>query len=108
MKMGNRIDLDARALGQRRYLNRCAGRWREREMRGVDLIDGREIRQVSQVNRRLDDRFEARAGGVQNRGEVLHHALGLLPNSVADELARLRVNPDLSAQEQPVTRADGL
>jgi hypothetical protein len=92
----DRLDLHERAARQRRHLHRRTRRRRCREALAVDLVDRREVFQIDEVNRRLDDAIERAACRGEHRAQVLHDPLGLradIPG--ADQLAALRIERDL-------------
>ena len=72
--------------------------------RRVDRVDRREVGDVGQEDRRLDDVRPGQAGGVEDGREVAQGPLGLGLDAV-DELAGRRIEPELAgAEEEPVGR----
>ena len=74
---GDRLDLDPRALRQRGDGERRARRRRVAHEPGVDRVEGREVVDVGEEARRLDDVGEGAARRVEHRLEVAQHPLGL-------------------------------
>ena len=69
------------------------------EVARVDLVDGAEVLEIGEEDRRLHDRRERRARRRQHRAQVLEHAFRLAPHVArADHLAGLRIERDLPEQ----------
>src|SRR6266852_8849341 len=100
------IDLDARPSRERTRLDGRARRWRLLEIASVGFVDLGELSQVGDEDRRLHHLVEARAAGLEDRLQVLHHALGLRADVALDLLAGRRVGRDLTRHEEEGPRAD--
>jgi hypothetical protein len=75
-------------------------------VRGVHGVHGGEFVQVGQVDRRPHDVGEACAGTFEQRTKVPHHLLGLRRDVPLDEGVRLRIETDLSREEQQTSGTD--
>ena len=74
-----------------------ARRLRKAEILFVDGVDGSEIVDIDEKDRRLHDVDIMIPGGAENRAEIFNHALCLRGDITADELACLRIECDLTA-----------
>src|SRR5215208_6234140 len=72
------LDFNLRARGERRDLDRRAGRRRVARMTGVDLVHRLEVAEVGQEDRGLDEPIEPAACLFEDRTEVAKRLLGLL------------------------------
>src|SRR5436190_6191892 len=103
----DRFDLDLRARRQGGNLNRCARRRLLTDVARVDLVHRREVAEVREVDRRLDEAIEPAAGRLEDRAQVREHLLGLLPDPAAD-LRVTRPQPKLARHEDESRRLDRL
>jgi DNA-binding MarR family transcriptional regulator len=87
----DRVDLHLRTPWKRSDADRDPRWGLVREERPVDLIDLRESRQVSHVDRHPYRARQARPRRLADGAQVLQTATCLLSGAVADDLARLRI-----------------
>src|SRR5690606_26898362 len=104
----HRVDLELRALGQRRYLD-----GRTRGVRLVEVfrhhrIDHRELRQVGEVEADARDVVQRTAGRLADRAQVVEGTARLGGEVTGNEFAGGRVERDLSGQEDAAAGAHGL
>ena len=107
----DRFDLDMRAPSGSAATAKVerAGGGGVPHARAVDRVDGGEIVHVDEEDRRLDDRIQRKAGGLQHGREIVEHLRGLAGDAALDEFAGCRIEPDLSAAEDEAAGgADGL
>jgi len=108
LNQGDCFDLDLCIARQSRCLHRCSRRRVFAKEAAVDFIHCRKVIHVRQKNRRLDNLFQARLTGLQNRGKVPHHLFSLFGNSARNKFSRRRVNRNLSRAEQQIAGANRL
>ena len=96
---GDRLDLDQRARGQLRDLDRRARRRRVADVPRVDLVHAGEVVEVLEKDRRLHEPVERRARGLEDRAQVREHLLGLLGDPARDELLRAGPQRELARDE---------
>jgi hypothetical protein len=80
------LDLDERAGRKPGHLDGRAGRRLVAHVLLVHLVHRREVVEVLQEHRRLDEPVETRARRLEDRAEVRQHQLGLVGDVVADDL----------------------
>src|SRR5918993_3600238 len=104
---GDGLDLDQAPLGQGRDLDRRARGRRVRHEAAVHGVHRREVADVREEDRGLDDVGPGETGRVQHGSEVAQRSLGLRLDAL-HELAGRRVQPQLAAAEQEPVDGDGL
>src|SRR6202042_279029 len=72
------------------------------EVFGHDLVDGREVRQIGQENRRLDHLVEGGAGGRDDGLDVVEHTARLRLDVSLDQVLGDRIQGDLTRKPQGV------
>ncbi len=103
----DRLDLDQGAARQGGHLDGAAGRRGLDDVPGVDGVDRREVGQVGQEDRGLDDVGQRHAGGREDRLQVDQRPLRLVVDAV-EQLAGGRVQPELAGAEDEAVDGDGL
>src|SRR6202041_719477 len=73
-----------------------------------DLVDLREMPEVGQENRRLDDVVEAGAGGRNDRLQVFEYPARLYFDVALDQFLGERIQRDLTREPQGIAGPDGL
>src|SRR5919198_1913161 len=104
----DRLDLDERAGGQLRDLDGGAGRRRITDVLDVHLVHAREVVEVLQEDRRLDDPVERAARRLEDRPQVREHLLGLTADLVGDHLGVVGTQRELAGDEHESVRLDRL
>jgi hypothetical protein len=74
----------------------------------VHLVHPREIAEVGQVDRGLDEALETAPRRLQDRLEIREDLLGLLLDRVADDLTVIRPQRQLARGEDEIAGANGL
>ncbi len=78
------------------------------EVLGVDGVDAREQLQIHQIDRGAHDVLERRAGRLEHRAQIREHTRRLGFDFPIYECIRLRVERDLTRDEDPSVALDGL
>src|ERR1051326_101530 len=78
------------------------------EIRGIDFVHGLEIRDVSKENGCFDHVIERKPFSSQKAREVVQPPPGLRPDVAGNNLARFRVQRDLTAAKDEVSAAHSL
>ncbi len=100
--MGDGIDFDGRAQGQRTCLNGGAGGVVGGEVLGVNGIHLGEIGQITEIDGRFEHVVHRGTGGFDNGFEVFEHLAGFGFNAAFDHFHRVRVQADLSSREHEI------
>src|SRR4051812_753362 len=106
--MCDRFDLDERARGKLRDLNRRACGWPVADETGVDRVHALEVVEILKEDGRLHELRETRARLGENRCEVRKDLLGLLLDRAAGELLVAGLEGELTRDEHEVSRPDRL
>ena len=103
------LDLDARAGDHEgRHLDEGRGGTGVTEDLLAHRVDERTVVDVREEDGHLDDVGEAAAGGRQDLAHVLEHGAGLRDDVVAAHELPVRVHGDDAADEEQLTRLDGV
>src|SRR5512134_933561 len=100
--MSDGVDLDARVPGEPRDLDGCTGRRGVLEVAAVDVVDGREVGEIDQVDGGAHDRVECDTARAQHLAEVPHHLVGLGRQVAVYQLTRRGIQRNLTRKEEKV------
>lgn len=103
----DRVDLEPRVTRQLRGLDRDTCGLGIREVRGVDVVHGREVIHVRQKDGRADDLRKVESRGLQQCPEVVHDPTRAGRGVAGDELARFWVDWNLPGQEKERSSTKG-
>src|SRR5439155_1090093 len=104
----NSIDLYLRSLGQRGDLDSGTGRGILFEIRAINFVHGLEISQIGEENSCLNDVIKSEPFGSQNGCDVVQHAPRLRRDIAGNNLARLRIERNLTAAKEETSAAHSL
>src|SRR5437879_8916168 len=104
----NSIDLYLRSLGQRGDLDSGTGRGILFEIRAINFVYGLEIFQICEENRCLNDVIKSESFSSQNGCDVVQHAPRLRRDIAGNDLARLRIERNLTAAKEETSAAHRL
>src|SRR6476660_428716 len=104
----DRFDLDEGAAREARDLHRRPRRRAIADVLRVHLVHAREVAQVHEEDRGLDEIVEAAPGRLEDRPEVRHALLGLLGDTRPGELAGLETDSELTGDEDEIPDTDRL
>src|SRR6266487_3034095 len=97
IRHSNNFDFHIHALGQRGHLDGGTGGRILLEIRTINFVNDLEIAKVRKENRCLNHMIESHAFSLQNGCNVVEYAPGLPCNIAGDDLARFRVQRNLTA-----------
>src|SRR5262249_15930609 len=106
--LDDEVDLNACPKGQRSDPDRRAGGKGLSEVLGVDAIHRDEVTHAREKYTGAHDVIETLAGRLEDRRQILEHALGLGHDTPLDHLASGRVLGDLPAEVEQTTGFDRL
>ena len=104
----NSFDLYLCSPGQRRDLDSGAGRGILFEIRAINFVYGLEIAKISEENCRLNDVIKSEPLGSQNGCDVVEDSPRLRRDIAGNNLARFRVERNLTAAKKEASAAHRL
>src|SRR5260370_20000301 len=78
------------------------------EVAAIDFVHGGEISHVLEEDGAAQNLLQGTAGGLQNRGEVLQHTVGLRTYVAGDDLLGGGIDGDLSGSKDQALGPNGL
>ena len=99
---GDAFDLDQQACRLKRDPDRGAGGIGFGKILAVDRVELGEVLKPGQENGDLDDIAHREAGILDQRSDILESLMGLFGKAWPDNLSRIRIDPDLTGDEQHV------
>ena len=102
------VNLYLRSLRQRGDLHSGACRGTLFEIRAINFVYGLEISQISEENGCLNHAIESESLGSQNGCDVVQHSPRLRRDIAGNDLARFRVERNLTAAKEEASAAHSL